>query len=604
MVAWEAREQDRRAAGLAERVDLIRAQPGIVLDRLAETRSVWSAGEVEREVRSMLGVRTGHSELVQTATQAAARASVALGHDVYTLGHVMAEERAVFAAAETLAERTRSVGLRDPSPELDAQQQAAFAQLGAERDLAIVTGIAGAGKSRLQREVAAAYTEAGYRVVGVAVAGDAARTLGEEAQIGSRTVAKFLAEVEVGRERFDVRTVLLVDEAGTLGAAQAKALFEGAWDGGSRVLLLGDAAQHESVGRGAVLRGLVDEHGALDLRDTRRAREEWLRDVAQDLRAGVVSRALDVLRERGVVREYATHEEAREALVRAWAQDVQSGKSALLVATRNDDVRAMNALAREALRERLGEEQGYTTAFGERTFGIGELLVGRERAHGGVNGDLYTLVAHRADGQLDLCRRRDGERVVWDLHEHHALDHGYASTSYRAQGRTVDAVFALASSVEARRGLYVDVTRAREQVTLAYGKDEVRDFGALLALAQRDTGKTLVRDLTRELTRRRELSVTAARRELEPIAQGKEHGYTREERKAAFGILNGLERLERDTPDTKLRVAKDWHRTLHEPADLRAQITQARERVIEQERARTLERDRGIDRGRGFGRGM
>ncbi len=39
-------------------------------------------------------------------------------------------------------------------------------------------------------------------------------------------------------------------------------------------------------------------------------------------------------------------------------------------------------------------------------------------------------------------------------------DHGYATTSYRSQGRTVDAVFALASSAEARRGLYVDVTRA------------------------------------------------------------------------------------------------------------------------------------------------
>jgi hypothetical protein len=46
--------------------------------------------------------------------------------------------------------------------------------------------------------------------------------------------------------------------------------------------LLGDVAQHESVGSGAVLRGLAEEHEALDLRDTRRAREPWLREVAQD----------------------------------------------------------------------------------------------------------------------------------------------------------------------------------------------------------------------------------------------------------------------------------------------------------------------------------
>jgi len=231
--------------------------------------------------------------------------------------------------------------------------------------------------------------------------------------------------------------VLRIDEPGTLGASQAKALFEQARDAGARVLLLGDVAQHESVGRGAVLRGLADEHEAFDMRDTRRAREEWLREVGRDLRAGVVSRALDVLREKGAVHEHVTHDEARVALVRSWAEATRDGKSALLVATRNDDVRAMNELGREAIAERLGEERFYATDFGERAFAIGEALVGRERAHGGVNGDRYTLAAHRDDGRLELVRTRDRERVVWDLHEHRAIDHGYATTSYRSQGRTV-----------------------------------------------------------------------------------------------------------------------------------------------------------------------
>jgi hypothetical protein len=63
-------------------------------------------------------------------------------------------------------------------------------------------------------------------VIGAAVAGDAARTLGEEATIDARTFAKVLVDLEGGRDRLDERTVLLIDEAGTLGAAQAKALFE------------------------------------------------------------------------------------------------------------------------------------------------------------------------------------------------------------------------------------------------------------------------------------------------------------------------------------------------------------------------------------------
>lgn len=92
-----------------------------------------------------------------------------------------------------------------------------------------------------------------------------------------------------------------------------------------------------------------------------------------------------------------------------------------------------------------------------------------------------------------------------DIHEHRGIDHGYATTSYRSQGRTVDAVFALASSAEARRGLYVDVTRAREDVTIAYGKDDVQDFGELLVRAQRDNGNVLVRDVVRDVGLRREV---------------------------------------------------------------------------------------------------
>ena len=225
------------------------------------------------------------------------------------------------------------------------------------------------------------------------------------------------------------------------------------------------------------------------------------------------------------MREHRTHDAAREALVRAWAQATRAGKSALLVASRNDDVRAMNELAREAVRERIGEQRVYATDFGERTFGIGDVLVGRERAHGGVNGDLYTLAAHRDDGRLELVRRRDGKHVVWDLHEHPAIDHGYATTSYRSQERTVDSVFALASAAEARRGLYVDVTRAREDVTIAYGKDEVQDFGDLLVRAQRDSGKILVLDVERNVSVRveREQQREREQKRLRSVAIEHEH---------------------------------------------------------------------------------
>jgi len=94
---------------------------------------VWSAADVEREVRSALGVRTGHDAQVEVATRAVVEASLAIDDDAFTLERVVTEERAVFNAAATLAKRERAVALRVPDAGLDGQQRAAYAHLGADR---------------------------------------------------------------------------------------------------------------------------------------------------------------------------------------------------------------------------------------------------------------------------------------------------------------------------------------------------------------------------------------------------------------------------------------------------------------------------------------
>jgi hypothetical protein len=58
-----------------------------------------------------------------------------------------------------------------------------------------------------------------------------------------------------------------------------------------------------------------------------------------------------------------------------------------------------------------------------------------------------------------------GRELTLDLRRAQALDLGYASTSYRSQGRTVDHVIDLQNSrVASREGLYVGTSRGRESV--------------------------------------------------------------------------------------------------------------------------------------------
>jgi hypothetical protein len=75
-----------------------------------------------------------------------------------------------------------------------------------------------------------------------------------------------------------------------------------------------------------------------------------------------------------------------------------------------------------------------------------------------------------------------------------------------------------------------------------------------------------------EQSRSQTMSVTALRWELEPIARGEVEGYTRDERKAAFVLLNRLERLD---PNERLDVRRDWHHVLGASSDLSRQLDNA-----------------------------
>ena len=87
------------------------------------------------------------------------------------------------------------------------------------------------------------------------------------------------------------------------------------------------------------------------------------------------------------------------------------------------------------------------------------------------NGASVTVEKVSADRITVRCA--DGERIELDPRSGQKLEHDYASTSYSAQGRTVDAVL-IHHNVEAgahgQRETYVDVTRARDQV-IVYTQD-------------------------------------------------------------------------------------------------------------------------------------
>ena len=147
----------------------------------------------------------------------------------YATAQVLATEQAIAHTVESLATRPwPQVSARVMADAIDAKedqldqpltagQRAAVAAIcGSGRAVEVIVGVAGAGKTTALDAATTALSGAGHTVLGAATSGQAARTLGAEAEIEARTVASLLWRLDHHQLTLDDRTVVIVDEAGMM----------------------------------------------------------------------------------------------------------------------------------------------------------------------------------------------------------------------------------------------------------------------------------------------------------------------------------------------------------------------------------------------------
>jgi len=601
-----AREAVQRAENLVVGARLLE-DPSPIVDRLTANNATYTLRTVER----LVGERVLDSNQRQAITEKIIDTSVQLvderGKTRLTTHEVLEAERTLATAADGLASQRREVAIvRQPDQRLDEQQQRAYAYAtDDDARLKVITGVPGAGKTRLISEIGAAYQEAGYNVRAVSVANSAVDVLRGETDVPARSVAKELYEWGQDREQLTDRDLLIIDEVSTLGTAQGAALLHDAHERGAVVIALGDDKQFQAVAHGNALELMQRAVGdrSVDLEKTRRQSETWQREATQSVRRGDVREAIDAYRDRGFVYESGSQDEARAALIDRWRAIEHSGVECGIEAYTNRERIAINALAREewrAMGRLAGDDQRLETVDGNVPYAVGDRVIVREtiREAGLYNGSVGTV--RSVDDATLQIERRDGVVVPVDTREHPGVQHGYCSTEYREQGSTRYAELQLVTEHVNQRSLTVGMTRHTDEYGMFYSREAVGSYDDLVTLGLRTRSKELASDYreqgraqTRETEPTRELTIGELRRELEPIAQGRDAGYTRDERKAAFDLLNRTERLDRDE---RVAVGRDWHATLAQPREVKEQVREASERVA----ARSAEREQSKEHDRGW----
>jgi hypothetical protein len=263
-------------------------------------------------------------------------------------------------------------------------------------------------------------------------------------------------------------------------------------------VLVGDIKQLQAIEAGAAFRSIHERHGGAEIGEVRRQRENWQRDATRDLATGRTGHALDAYRSHGMVHEAQTREQARGDLIDRWDRDRQATaeRSRIILTHTNDEVRALNEVARERMRGAgdLGDNVRLTVERGERRFASGDrvMFLQNERGLGVKNGTLGTI--EQVSAQSMTIQTDDGRSVRFDLKEYNRIDHGYAATIHKAQGMTVDRIHVLATPGMDTHSSYVALSRHRDGMELHYGRDDFSGQDRLTRTRSRDRSKDMASD--------------------------------------------------------------------------------------------------------------
>ena len=512
-----------RAGHEADRVEMHReiarengtriiADPGLALDAIIRQQATFTR-------RDMAVFAHRHSDgpgQFDAVLGAMRRAPdlVALGQDVrgqdrFTTRDMLEAEQRLHRAALAMAERElHAVGAsaRDTALAraeargliLSAEQAEALAHVTDGRDLEVVIGHAGTGKSAMLGVAREAWEAAGYRVRGAALSGIAAENLEGGSGIGSRTIASLEQGWAQGRDALSPRDILVIDEAGMVGTRQLERVLSQASDARAKVVLVGDPQQLQSIEAGAAFRSLHDLHGGARIGEVRRQREAWQREATRDLATGRTEAALAAYEQHGHVHAASTRATARDAVIEGWDRDRRADPEAsrIILTHTNDEVRALNEVARVRMREAgdLGAEVRLTVERGERSFAPGDrvMFLQNDRGMGVKNGTLGTVEA--LDRQAMTVCTGDGRAVRFDLKDYDRIDHGYAATIHKAQGMTVNRAHVLATPGLDAHASYVALTRHRDGVDLHYGCDDFASPERLARTLGRERAKDMALD--------------------------------------------------------------------------------------------------------------
>lgn len=510
--------------------ETILANPSLIFDVLNEKKAVFTQKDILREIGQRVvdpkRMAVIFEKVLEEAQYVGERGD---GTFLYTGERYQKLESEVLSQFDRFTQKTVDRPCSEDSIQsvleryafLSDEQKTAVKGLGSDRSMELLVGKAGAGKTTTMKAVAELYQQNGSRVIGMSVSAVASENLGKDAGIESHTMAswahrwrtyeraqaQFLSFDAILTEGMlkqrdwyrDLKRysssqlkkgdVILVDEAGMVGTQDWHTLLTFAEQFEAKVILVGDDNQLKPIAAGDCFRHFLQHHpeNVLTLNEIRRQKVDWMKEASVAFSQLKAAEGLARYEKEGRLHTL-TH--LREIAQHSLDQE-QEGTVAILCATRSD-CQALNDEVRALKKERgeLGED--LLTVNG-RALALQDVVMflKNDPRMDVKNGERGVIQSYQ-EGVLHV-QTETGLKMI-DTNTYTSLDHGYAMTLHKAQGKTFDQTLVVAHKSMDAPAFYVGMTRHREDVHLYYAKESFPTFKDLVMSASTLRFKESVED--------------------------------------------------------------------------------------------------------------
>lgn len=235
----------------------------------------------------------------------------------------------------------------------DEQKHAVSGILNSHNRVMIVRGVAGSGKTTLMRETIDAIEESGRRVTVLAPTAQAAHgVLADQEGFNADTLARFLVDEKL--QSASAGGVVWIDEGALVGTRDLAKVCRIADQINCRLILSGDAKQHQPVAAGLPFKLLEERAGVtpFEIKTIRRQEDERYRQAVTELSNGHVELGLGKLDKLGFIKEISDGEQRYQTLARDYADLATPKEAPLVIAPTHAEREVVTEAIRDELKKR------------------------------------------------------------------------------------------------------------------------------------------------------------------------------------------------------------------------------------------------------------